>query len=144
VHLRGNSTGVFVTTARVTISNSVITGNGAGVLAFANAGQPRVAVEGSVLSGNGYGVFASSAQAGDLADVQVSRNILSNNTNAAIYAGQGAAGVVTVVAGGNTMTENTIGFAGSAVSTVYTRGTNTLAFNGNDVVTVSLTPLAAQ
>ena len=122
----------------------MIAGNSTGVHAYANAGQPRVAVDGSVLSGNAYGVYATSVQVGDLADVQVSRNILANNTISAVFASQGAAGTVTVVAGGNTMTNNTIGFAGTAAATVYTRGTNSLAFNTNDVITVSLTPLAAQ
>jgi hypothetical protein len=144
VQLRGNGSGILATTARVTIANSVITGNFNGVHAFANASQPRIAIEGSVLSGNAYGVYATSSQAGDLAEVQVSRSVLVNNTTAAIYASQGALGTVTIVAGGNTMTENTIGFAGTAASTIYTRGTNTLAFNGNDIVTVSLTALAAQ
>ena len=144
VHLRDNGSGVLVTTARMTISNSVITGNGIGALAFANASQPRVAIDGSVLSGNGTGVHASSAQVGDLAEVHVSRSILADNTSSAINAVQGAAGTVTIVAGGNTITGNTYGFNGSATATVYTRGTNTLAFNGTDVINVSLTSLAGQ
>ena len=144
VQVRNNATGILATTSQVTIANSVIVGNSTGVNAFANAGQPRIAIESSVLSGNGTGLHASSAQVGDLADVQVSRSILANNTASAIDAVQGAAGTVTIVAGANTITDNAYGFNGSAAATVYTRGTNTLAFNGTDVINVSLTALAGQ
>jgi hypothetical protein len=146
VHAVGNgASGVLATEAHVVVSDSLIEGNYYGVQLFASGGMhARAAVEGSTITGNTYGISVSSALATDFVEIAVSRNVISHSATAAIYAGQGASSSVTIVAGGNTIIENPIGFAGSAGSTVYSRGTNTLKFNATDVVTVSLTPLAGQ
>jgi len=145
VHAKDNSTaGIWVSGGSVTISNSVLSGNGTGAQAFSNGGgvMSRVAVDGSVLIGNFNGISATATLASDSAEVTASRNIVTHNTNAGISTASG--GTVTVVAGGNTITENTYGIVVSGATTIHSRGTNTLAFNTTDVAGGALTPLAGQ
>jgi hypothetical protein len=145
VHATDNTNaGVFVSGGNVTVSNSVLSGSGAGVQAFSNGGSvmSRVAVDGSVLTGNYNGISATAALASDSAEVTASRNIVTQNTNAGISTASG--GTVTVVVGGNTITENVYGILVTGTTTVYSRGTNTLKFNTNDVLGGVLTSLGGQ
>jgi hypothetical protein len=96
VLFRDNGSGIFVSGGRATISNSVFSGNATGVQAFSNGGgvETRIAVDGSVLAGNTYGIFASAALVSDLAEVAVSRNVISNSGSAAIYAASANTNIV--------------------------------------------------
>jgi hypothetical protein len=145
VHSKGNTNGVTAfPSSRTTISNSVFSGHAFAVSATGGGGTARVAVERSVLTGNSYGIYAQANSAGDFAQVTASGNTLVHNSAAAFYAVQGASSNVTVVVDNNSVVENGIGFWFSGAPTIYTRGNNTLMFNGSDLSGGSLTTLAGQ
>jgi len=144
VQLRDNgSYGLFANGAHVTLSNSVVSGHSYGITAFGNASQNRVSIEGSVITGNTNGVYATASGASDFSEVTASRNVFSHNSQAAVQAIQGS-GNVTVVVGANLVAENGVGFSGQGGATYYSRETNTMVFNTNDLSGVTLTSLSGQ
>jgi hypothetical protein len=146
VHIKDNNYGVFADAgSRVTVSNSVISGNVYGAWADPNGGITRLVVERSVVTGNTYGILATTHAASDVAEVTASHNAVTHNGTGGFFVSAVLASTATLVADGNTVTENQNGFIlGSGTSTIYTRGNNTLKFNTVDVLSGSLTALAGQ
>jgi hypothetical protein len=145
VHSKGNLYGVLADPgSRVTVSNSVLSGNTYGAMADAPIGSTRLVVERSVVTGNQYGLVAQSIS-GATANLTVSQSTVTHNSTVGISAAQFSS-TTTVVADGNTIAENGIGFEFSlGTPTIYTRGNNTLKFNtSGDVAGGSLTALAGQ
>jgi len=147
VHISGSFHGVFNHDgARITISNSVVSGNQYGISVSNSAGVTRAAIEGTTVTGNTDTGIDAYAGAG-ATEVTVSRSSLSHNNNG-VKTYQNAGSTVNVVLDGNTITENVKGIVFSAGGTIFTRGSNTLKFNGpagtDDVVGGTLTSLAGQ
>ena len=132
--------------ARVTVSNSVLSGSTYGAyVQSVGTSTTRLVVAHSTISGNLFGIRAQTDNAGGTVTVAARNNTLSHNTSAAISAWQTASSTVNVVSDGNTLVENNVGvqFA-SGTPIVYTRNNNTFRFNTPDLSGGSLTNLAAQ
>ncbi len=145
VHLKGNGHGVSAggDGVRVTVSNSVLSGNQNGALAsnVNGNGVTRLVIERSVLSGNWRGVYALSAY-GPTVEVTLSNSAVTHNSVAGIQVSQNLSSTVVVV-DGNRVTENEIGFFfDGGPATIHSRGNNTVKFNGADLLSGTLTAMA--
>jgi hypothetical protein len=132
--------------ARVTVSNSVLSGSAYGVYAHSTgSATTRLVIAHSTISGNFFGIRAQTDTAGATVTVTARNNNLSHNSSAAVSAWQTASSTVNVVLEGNTLVENNAGvqFA-SGTPIVYTRSNNTFRFNTPDLSGGALTNLAAQ
>ena len=141
-----NSYGVYAGgDSRVTVSNSVLSGNLYGAYANATSGTARLVVRNSTMAGNGTGIRVSSTNAASVAQVTAIGNTIANNTYG-VYAFEGASATATVVLDGNAIAENSdsgVNFA-SGAPVVYSRGNNTFRFNGADLVGGALTAISGQ
>jgi len=145
VRVVGNSTGIFATEgASVKVSDSLFAGNNI-ALDVGSAVQPtRAAIERSILTGGSYGLYAKTHFASGSVEVSISDSNLTNYS-AAIRADHYASSTLNVSTDTNWLAHNGIGFSfASGTPTIYTRGNNTLMFNGTDVSGGSLTPFSTQ
>jgi hypothetical protein len=149
VHATGSSAGVMVSDgARVTVANSVVSGNVYGVWVYTatGTGTARAVVEGSSLTGNVIGALAQTAAAGGVAHLSVSRSDVSHNQTSGFQGFEAASATTVMVSDANTVSHNAVGFQfGSGPPLILSRGNNMLTFNYvADVTGGSLTALAAQ
>jgi hypothetical protein len=146
MHVTGNVAGFFVIDgARVTATNSVVSGNVYGVQVYTTTGTARVAVEGSSLTGNLIGALAHASAAGGVAHLSVSKSDVSHNQSYGFQGIEAASATTVMVADANTVSHNGVGFQfGSGPPVILSRGNNMLTFNVADVSGGSLTALAAQ
>ena len=146
VHVTGNTAGITISDgARVTVANSVVSGNIYGVQVYTTSGAARAVVEGSSLTGNLIGAYAQAAVAGGIAHLSVSRSDVSHNQSFGFQGIEAASATTVMVADANTVSHNNVGFQfGSGPPVILSRGNNMLTFNVADVAGGSLTALAAQ
>jgi hypothetical protein len=143
VRISGGITGVHVSTlGRASVTDSVISGAQTGVDVLAQGGTARLTLERTRISGVNYAVFVGTSTALDVAEASVSRSVLTHNSNAAIATQQAASSTASVIVGDTVITENAYGFQFISGGTIYTRGNNTLLYNGSDVSGGSLSSMA--
>jgi len=133
VNVRGNQYGVLVDTgAQVTFVNSVSAGNShSGMWIQTSNGTGRVTIDNSVLTGNNYGVAITTFAAGDVLRVAITRSTMSHNGAAGLATNKAAAGATHVtVLSDSTVVNNATGID-FALNTpvIFTRGNNTVEFN---------------
>jgi hypothetical protein len=149
VQAKGNFYGMVVDNgSRVTITNSVATGNGhSGVFAQApSGGTTKLAIDNTVLTGNVlYGLATQTFSAADVVEISVSRSTITNNISAGIAAGQFAGSAQTILVSDSLVTSNGTGvYFVFGTPIIYTRGNNTVELNGTDVSGGTLTARAAK
>jgi hypothetical protein len=151
VNIRGNQYGVLVDTgATVALSNSVSTGNShSGMfIQVGGGGTGRVTVDNSVLTGNAaYGIAMVTNNATDVLHVTISRSTMSHNSVGLLAAKNAAGATLVAVLSDSTVVNNSnigVQITGST-PVVLTRSNNTVEFNaGGDVVGGVLTAQPAK
>jgi hypothetical protein len=147
VHAKGmaNSGVISASGARVTVSNSVLTGNLHGATVVAQCGIHGPDGDRQLRSGRQHavGIIAQTFAPGGTSFLTLKNSMVSDNQTG-IWSNQWVASMVMAVLDGNAITGNNDGvfIGGSAV--IQSRGNNTLEFNTNDVVGGALTPVAGQ
>jgi len=148
VHVKGmaNSGVISAAGARVTVGNSVLSGNQHGAAVTANEGFiSRLGIVNSVVDGNaGDGIIVQTFGLAGAAELTLKNSTVSNN-GTAIWTNQFTSSTVMALLDDNAVTYNAVGiFIGAGPPTLYSRGNNTLKFNTNDVVGGALTLSAGQ
>ena len=136
VHITGATQyGVSVSfSARATISESVISGNGTGLSVLSGVSSPLLVVERSTISGNGIGVQLIQPQAPNL-NAGFFGNVFSRNVTTMSIGAQNPG--LLVVLDGNSMV-GPVNFSVTGTPTINTRGNNFMTSS----VGATLTPLA--
>jgi hypothetical protein len=140
-----NGAGTYVLTpAKMSVTDSVLTGNYYGSVAYAQGGTTRLTIQRSVITDNFYGIYGNTIGSGDVVTITASDNFISHSTSTGIVAQAGASSSLTIVADNNVIMEGGAGFYlfGAGTPLIYTRGNNTLQFNAPDVSGGSLTPFS--
>jgi hypothetical protein len=133
VRITGANVGVFVGTASAAISESVISGGQIGARAIGTNGTARLTLDRTRISGSVDAISVETTLAGDVATVAVTRSVLTHNSNSGIFFLPAGSSTTTATLGDNVITGNAKGFQFSGGGTIYTRGDNTLFYNGVDV-----------
>ena len=148
VRIVGNTLAGIVATdgASLKVSDSLLADNVYNVQVSAQGFSPaRVAIVRSILTGGFYGLYTFTAAAAGVVEASISDSNLTNHTTAAIHAQNFSGGTLNVSADTNWIAHSGTGFGfGSGTPTIYSRGNNTLRFNGTDVSGGSLTPFSTQ
>jgi hypothetical protein len=141
--IRDNETGVSATgSLRAQLVNSALLNNLTSGVSASNG--PGISISDSVISGGGTGVLASAA-ASTTTQVAVSATALSGNVMAVRAQASTPSDTATVMINNVTFTQNGSGVSISGTNAaVFSRQNNTFKFNTNDIASGSLTSLSAQ
>jgi hypothetical protein len=149
VRIENNGTGIYVNNlARLTMSNSVVSGNSTGITAYAGTGSnSQTVINHSEITGNNTGLYVQAVVSLDVAYVTLYQSVVTHNTYG-IQLSQGASATAQLIVDQSAITNNVYGFnfvASGGVPTAYTRTNNTIKFNSIDFLGgAALTGLAAQ
>jgi hypothetical protein len=135
--------------ARLTASNSFVTGNSTGMYLYAGGGsnsQSQIAQ--TVVSSNGTGIYVEALVGGDAAQATLTQSVVSNN-NIGIKLSQGSGAIAQIIVDGSTINHNQQGIqflSSGGVPTAFSRGNNSVRFNVLDFTGTgsAFTALAAQ
>lgn len=139
--LRGNwDFGVFAgRRTRVTIANSVMSGNGSGIAANGSAESPGVVrptvveVERSVITNNTVGLMASASTSGAILNLVVRGSTVSRNGKA-VTMSEGPGATLTTIVDNNSIVNNDVAFEFlTAGPEVFTRGNNLIRMNATEI-----------
>lgn len=151
VNVRGNQYGVLVDTgAQVSFSNSVSANNSHSGLwvQVGGGGTARVTIVNSVLTGNAaYGIAMTTSNATDVLDMSITRSTVSHNATGLATNKNTAGATLVAVLSDSTVVNNAIGIQfGNNTPVVLTRLNNTVELNGAgaDVVGGTLTAQPAK
>jgi hypothetical protein len=131
--LRNSATGLYLANSTKATLDRVRIENNANGGVEAGSG-PRMTISNSVFSGNGVGIDVSASSAGESTYATIAQSVISHSI-IGLRLTQGASATTQAIVDGNTITDNgqAINFgSGGGTPTAYSRGNNTLKFNTLD------------